>query len=87
MQLQKIYLGILKCVSKLKSQWKLSIKETQKVEEQRNLPDDLGDWIASFKVSDDKNIKWDSVCKTPPMLWLRFLKVTQFPVLLNPVGI
>lgn len=41
MQLQNIYLGIFKCVSKLKSQWKLSVKETQKVEEQRNPPDDV----------------------------------------------
>lgn len=79
--------SIFKCVSKFKSWWKLSLKETQKVKEQRNQPADVGDWIASFKASDDKNVEWDSVCKTLPMLWLMFLKVTQFPVLLNPVDI
>lgn len=87
MQLQKNYFGIFKCVSKFKSCWKLSVKKTQKTEEQRNQPTDVRDWIASFKVSDDKNVECDSVCKTLPMLWLKFLKVTQFPVLLNPVGI
>lgn len=78
---------IFKSVYKLKSWWKLSVKETQKVEEQRNQPADVGDWIASFKMSDDKNVEWDSVYKTLPMLWLRFLKVTQFSILLNPIGI
>lgn len=84
--MQEIFFGIFRCVSELKSWWKLSVKETQKVEEQGNQLAEVGDWTASFKVSDDKNVKWDSVYKTLPM-WLRLLKATQFSVLLNPVDI
>lgn len=86
MQLQKIYLGIFIDISKLKSWWRLSVKEMQKVKEQWNQSAAVGGWIASFKISDDKNIEWDPVCKILLMLGLRFLKATQFPVLLNPVG-
>lgn len=62
MQLQKIYFSIFRCVSKLKSWWKLSVKETQKVEEQRNQPADVGDWIPSFKMPDDKNVESTKPC-------------------------
>lgn len=53
MQLQKIYLEIFKCVSKLKSWWKLCQGDTESGRT-KNQPADVGDWIASFKVSDDK---------------------------------
>lgn len=57
------------------------------MEEQWNQAAAVGGRIILFKISNDKYIERDPVCKILLMLGFRFLKATQFPVLVNPVGI